>query len=98
MWGIFPLIFHRCQMLAHIITKGVFSFEVGHWVTKCERNGLEKPQVSFTHSRGTIAKRCTHVWRAEKSNQAQAQSWSLDPSDSHIGGSRVIEIIELHED
>jgi hypothetical protein len=31
--------------------KGMFSFEVGHWVTRCERRGLKNPQMCFIQGR-----------------------------------------------
>jgi hypothetical protein len=42
--------------------KGMFSFGVGHWVTKCERSGLKNPQMYFIQSQGMIVQRRAHIW------------------------------------
>jgi hypothetical protein len=34
-------------MLALILARGCFSFEVGHWVTKCEKRGLKTHHMHF---------------------------------------------------
>jgi hypothetical protein len=38
-------------MLSHILARGCFSFEVVHWVTRCERRGLKNPQMCFIQGR-----------------------------------------------
>jgi hypothetical protein len=37
------------NVLSHIFARGLFSFEVGQWVSKCERSGLKKKPTNVFH-------------------------------------------------
>jgi hypothetical protein len=58
-------------LLSHIFAKGLFSFEVGHWVTKCERSLLKKP-TNFFHPK--LGRDC-----------AKARTYLVSENPSSIG-------------
>jgi hypothetical protein len=84
-------------MLSHIFARGLFSFEVGHWVTKCEISGLKKPTNVFHPKSGhDCSKACTYL---VGENPSSTGSVSVVGSIRQIRSTtiRATGIIELHE-